>query len=99
VKYLLFLLGGFEVSDGIITHLLAGNGLVREANPLMTSIVREGNFLMLKVIGGLFCVLILWYLYRRFRKMTLIATSSVVLFYGVVIVWNMWVFFSGQYPL
>ena len=99
MKYLLFLLGGFEVSDGIITHLLAGNGLVREANSLMASIVREGNFLTLKVIGALFCVLTLWYLYRRFRKVTLIATSSVVAFYGVVIAWNIWVFFTGSYPL
>ena len=97
MKYLLALLGGFEISDGIITYLLVGNGPIQEANPLMASLAGEGNFLILKVTGALFCVLILWHLYKRFRKMTLIATSSVVAFYGVVIIWNMWVFLTGLY--
>ncbi len=44
MKYLLILLGGLEISDGIITHFLVGNGLAREGNPLMESIVKEGNF-------------------------------------------------------
>jgi len=95
MKYLLILLSGFEISDGIITHFLVRNGLVREGNPLMESIVREGNFLLLKVIGVLLCVLILWGVYKRFPKATLIATSSVVMFYGVVMAWNLTMFFRA----
>ena len=99
MKRLLILLAGFEIADGIITHLLVRSGVVQEGNPLMAVIVGEGNFLTLKVIGALFCVLTLWYLYRRFRKVTLIAASSVVAFYGVVIAWNIWVFLTSSYPL
>jgi len=99
MKYLLVLLSGFEISDGIITHLLVRSGLVREANPLVESLVREGNFLLLKVIGALLCVLILWCLYKRFRKVSLIATSSVVVFYGAVITWNLGIFLTGLNPI
>ena len=93
MKRLLILLGGFEISDGIFTHLLVRNGLVQEGNPLMESIVREGNFLLLKVAGVLLCVLILWCLYQRFPRLILITTSSIVIFYGAVIAWNLGVFF------
>ncbi len=92
MKYLLILLGGLEISDGIITHFLVGNGLAQEGNPLMEPIVKEGNFLLLKVIGVLLCGLILWSVYKRFCKVTLIVTSSIVMFYGAVIAWNLGVF-------
>lgn len=95
MKCLLALLGSFEISDGIMTHLLIGNGLVREANPLVATIVREGNFLLLKFVGVLLCMLILWYLHQRFSRVTLIATSSVVAFYGAVIAWNLGIFLTG----
>jgi hypothetical protein len=49
---------------------------------------------MLKVIGALLCVWILWLLYRRFRKIAMITTSSIVLFYGAVMLWNLSIFFS-----
>ena len=94
MKCLLALLSGFEISDGIVTHYLVRNGLVQEGNPLMESIVREGNFLLLKVIGVLLCVLILWVIYKRFPKVTLITTSSVVMFYWAVMAWNLSMFFS-----
>lgn len=95
MKHLLILLGGFEISDGIITHLLVGNGLAQEGNPLMESVVREGNFLLLKVVGVLLCVPILWCLYQRFPRVILITTSSIVVFYGAVIAWNLGVFFGA----
>ena len=93
MKRLLVLLSGFEISDGISTHFLVGNRLVQEGNPLMESIVREGNFLLLKVIGVLLSVLVLWCLYKPFPKVTLIAASSVVMFYGAVMAWNLNMFF------
>ncbi len=94
MKYLLVLLSGLEISDGAITHFLVGNGLVQEANPLMRSIITEGNFLLLKVVGVLLSVLLLWQVYKHFPRLTLVATSSVLLFYGAVLVWNLGVFFS-----
>ena len=92
MKYLLTLLCGFEISDGIITQLLASNGLFVEANPLMAPVVSDGNFLILKVVGVALCALILLKLYRHFPRVTLLTTSSVVTFYGAVIGWNLSLF-------
>ncbi len=95
MKYLLTLLCGFEISDGVITHLLASNGQFREGNPLMAPIVGEGNFLLLKVVGVLLCVLVLLRLYRRFPRVTVLTASSVVTFYGAVIGWNLSLFLTA----
>ena len=95
MKYLLILLSGFEILDGMTTHFLVRNGLVQEGNSLMEPIVREGNFLLLKVIGVLLSVSILWGMYKHAPKVTLIATSSVVMFYGAVIAWNLSMFFAA----
>ena len=94
MKYLITLLCGFEISDGIITHLLVGNGQFQEGNPLMAPIVGEGNFLLLKVVGVLLCALVLLKMYRRFPRVTILTTSSVVTFYGVVIGWNLGLFLA-----
>ena len=93
MKYLiiLLLLCGLEISDGMLTQGAVNNGLVQEANPLMEHIVREGNFLLFKVIGALLCVLVLWSIYKRFPNLALLATSSIVVFYGIVVAWNLYV--------
>ena len=78
-----------------MTNVFVRNGFVQESNPLMESIVREGNFLLLKVIGVLLCGLILWLIYKRFSKVILIVTSSIAVFYGAVIAWNMSLLFRG----
>lgn len=96
MKYLLGLLSSFEISDGIITHFLVSSGLAREGNPLMAPLVGSGNFLLLKVAGALLCVFLLWRLYKRFRRATMIVTSGIVVFYGLLVAWNLSLFFAGQ---
>ena len=98
MKYLLILLGGFEISDGAVTHFLVRSSLVQEGNPLMEPVVREGNFLLLKVIGVLLSVVLLVGIYKRFPKVALITTSSVVAFYGLVMAWNVSTFLNSASP-
>ncbi len=95
MKYILILLSGLEISDGVITDFAVRNGLVQEGNPLIEAIVREGNFLLLKIIGVLLCVLILWGIYKRFPKVALTATSTIVMFYGIVMAWNLSMLFRA----
>lgn len=95
VKYLLALVAGFEIWDGIITHFLVREGLVREGNPLMEGIIMEGNFLMLKIVGALFSVVILWWFYQRRPRLALPATTSIAVFYGAVVAWNLGVLLSA----
>ena len=93
MKYLLGLLASFVVADGLLTYFLVGGGLAREGNPFLAPIVGETNFLVLKVVGAILCVLILWDIYRRFPKLALISTSCFVAAYGAIVLWNLSIFF------
>lgn len=86
--YLLGLLVVFIISDGLLTHALVGDGLMREGNPLLVPLVAQGNLMVLKVVGTIICVIILWDLYRRFPKLALITTSCFVVAYGAIVFWN-----------
>ena len=66
MKILLAVMAALEITDGVFTHYAAGNGMVREGNALMESLVMNGDFLLLKIIGALLCVILLGRLYRRF---------------------------------
>ncbi len=85
--YLLGLLAVFIISDGLLTHALVGNGM-REGNPLLVPLVAQGNLMVLKLVGTVVCIIILWDLYRRFPKLALITTSCFVVAYGVIVFWN-----------
>ena len=92
MKYLLGLLVGFEILDGVMSYFLVRGGLGREGNPFLQPMVGEVSFLVLKVVGGLICALILWDIYKRFPRVALISTSCFVAFYVVIVVWNLGVF-------
>ena len=94
MKYLLGLLAGFVISDGLLTYFLVRHGIAREGNPFLLPIVGENIFLVLKVVGALLCVLILWDIYRRFPKLALISTSCFVVVYGGIVAWNLSLFFT-----
>ncbi len=94
MKYLLALLGGFEISDGVVTHLVVGSGLFNESNPLMAPIVSGGGFVPFKVVGAIACVVALWYLYRRFPRLSMATASGIVVIYGAVMTWNLSVFLT-----
>jgi hypothetical protein len=95
VKYLLGLLVGFEISDGVVSYFLIKNGLGREANPFLQSLVGDVNFLILKVVGGLICALILWDIHRRLPRVALITTSCFAVFYAVIVSWNLSLFLTA----
>lgn len=88
MKYLLGLLVGFIILDGVLTHFLVGSGLAREGNPFLKPIVGEAGFIILKVVGALVCALLLWDVYRRFPKVGLIATWCGVIAYTAIVIWN-----------
>jgi hypothetical protein len=86
--YLLGMLAIFIISDGLLTHALVGNHLLREGNPLMVPLVAQGNLMLLKLVGTIVCIIILWDLYRRFPRLAVISTSCFVIAYGVIVFWN-----------
>ncbi len=93
MKYLLGLLAGLVILDGLLTYFLVRSGIAREGNPFLSRIVGEDNFMVLKVVGAILSVLILWDIYRRFPKLALISTSCFVVIYGAIVIWNFSLFF------
>ena len=92
--YLLSLLAVFIISDGLLTHALVDGDLLIEGNPLMAPLVADGNLMLLKLVGTIICVIILWDLYRRFPRLAVISTSFFVVAYGVIVFWNFGLFLS-----
>ncbi len=93
IKLLIPLLIALEAADGILTYSAVGKDLVREANPLVNSIAGTGDFLLMKISGAFLCALLLWLVYKRFPRISLIATSSIVTFYAAVFTWNLSILF------
>ncbi|MFC2033517.1 DUF5658 family protein [Chloroflexota bacterium] len=89
IKYLLGLLVLLVVADGLLTQLLIKGGKAREANPFLQPIVGEDIFIVLKVAGALLCGLILWDIYKRHPRVAMISTSCFVVFYGMIVLWNL----------
>ncbi len=89
MNYLLILLGGLQVSDGVMTDLMVRSNIAGEGNPLMQPLVNDGTFILLKIAGAIACIIALKLLSKRFNGAAIAASSLVVAFYFVVITWNM----------
>ena len=88
IKQIIILFCVLEMLDAIITHLAVKAGLVWEGNPLIVNIAGDLNFLFLKGAGVILSGLVLFILYKHFRRLSLIAASSIAVFYGAVLAWN-----------
>lgn len=88
LKYLLGLLILLNLADGVLTHLLIDLGLGQEGNPFLLGIVGEPIFLIIKMMGVVFCAFLLWDIYRRFPKLALFSTTCFVTLYTTVVIWN-----------
>lgn len=95
MKYFLALLGSLQVMDGMLTQFLVENGVVKEGNPLVEPLVLGGNFLLLKVVGAIFSVVVIYFIHRLFPRLALTAASGMVAFYGAVAFWNALVLLGG----
>jgi hypothetical protein len=89
MKFLISLLIALETADGVLTYTAVGKDLVREANPRIQSFVGTGDFLLMKICGALLSALLLWLVYKRFPKLSLVSTSCILAFYTLVNTWNL----------
>ena len=96
VRYLLGTLIALVIADGFITQYLIINGLAREGNPFLQSIVGESSFLVLKVVGAIICALVLWDIHKRWPKVALVSSTFFVALYTGIIIWNVSVFFIAS---
>lgn len=78
-----------EVADGVLTNVLIGRGIAREANPFLINIAGEAGFMILKVIGVFLAVVILWDVHRRYPRLAFWTASVFLLVYMGVVGWNL----------
>ena len=93
VRYLLYTLFGVIVADGLITQFLVTGGHGSEANPLLRAWVGHGSFLIIKVGGAFLATLLLWINYNKKPKLVYIITVVFLVFYTVIVFWNLFVYF------
>lgn len=89
IKVLLGLMALLQVVDGVMTDQVIGRGLMQESNVLIKSLINAGIFPIAKIVGAIFCCVVLWFLYKRFRVLALATITTVIVFYGVVVIWNL----------
>jgi hypothetical protein len=94
MKYLLILAGQLQIGDGVMSHVFVNNGIVKEGNPLMAPFIQDGNYLLIKVVGVVLSIPLLWIIYKRFPRLAMGTATSLAVFYSAVLCWNFLVFFS-----
>jgi hypothetical protein len=94
MNFLIPLLIVLETADGVITYSAIGKGLVGEANPVIQNIAGTGNFLLMKIMGAIICAWILWLVYKLFPRISLVTTSGILMFYAIVLIWNLSILFN-----
>ena len=77
-----------QVTDAIMTYVLVGHGLMREANPIMRHLLGEGSFLPAKLAGALVSATGLWVVGKWFPRLALGFALLIGASYWFVVVWN-----------
>ncbi len=77
------------VADGVLTNLLIQKGIAREGNPFLVGIAGEHGLIILKVIGVLVCILILWDIHRRIPRLAFWTSSIFLFIYTCIVAWNL----------
>lgn len=92
-RYTLYTLFCVIVADGLITQFLVAGEHGSEANPFLRAWVGQGWFLLIKVSGAFLATLLLWINYNRKPRPVYAITVTFLVFYTVVVLWNLSVYF------
>jgi len=92
VRYTLYTLFCLVVVDGLITQFLVTGGYGSEVNPFMRAWISHGGFLAIKVVGAFLATFVLWKNYNAKPRLVYAITVAFLVFYTVVVFWNLFVF-------
>ena len=96
IRYLLGVVFALVVADGVISNFLINQGLGRESNPLLKTLVGQDSFPLIKVAGALLSILILWDIYKRWPRLAVISSICIVALYTGIVYWNILTFVVCQ---
>lgn len=94
--YLLCLLLGLVVVDGLLSNFIVQMGVGKEGNPFIRSIVGQTSFISIKLLSALIGGLLLWRVFIRHPKLGLVSIIFFVVFYTAIVWWNLAIFFIAQ---
>ena len=88
-RFVLMLLIGLILADGIITEYVIYSGMAWESNPFLRGFLSTGHLMLVKILGSCLVALFLASIYRQQPKMATIATWLFVLLYTGIVYWNL----------
>jgi hypothetical protein len=94
-RFMLLLLIGLVLADGIITEFVVGAGLATEGNPLMKVCLNEGNLMPLKLCGALMGSVILWNMSRKYQRSASTVALVFIAVYTSIVYWNVAIVFMS----
>jgi len=89
MRYILYVLFGLIVADGILSDFLVSYNLGWEWNPLLKNTIGSDQFMLIKVCGALLVILLLWNIYRKRPGVAVISSLCSLVFYIAIIYWNL----------
>ena len=92
MRYILYVLFGLIVADGILSDFLVSYNLGWEWNPLLKNTIGSDQFMLIKVCGALLVILLLWNIYRKRPGVAVISSLCSLVFYIAIIYWNLFAF-------
>jgi len=89
MRYMLYVLFGLIVADGILSDFLVSHNLGWEWNPLLKNMMGGEQFMLIKVCGALLVMVLMWNIYRKRQGMAVISSLCSLVFYTAIIYWNL----------
>ncbi|RJO62005.1 MAG: hypothetical protein C4542_05025 [Dehalococcoidia bacterium] len=95
-RILLGALFALSVADGLVTRFIITEGLGSEGNIWLAGLASSDALILVKIVGTLLAISLLWILHYRKPRMVLIVTVAVVCWYTLVVFWNVFVVVLGS---
>jgi hypothetical protein len=86
--FVLMLLAGLMLADGLITEYLVISGLTLEGNPFMQGPLAGGYFMPVKIAGAWLSALILSSIHRHAPKIAAAVAWVFIAVYAGIVYWN-----------
>ena len=93
VRYTLYALFCVVVADGLLTQFLVTGGYGQEVNPFMRAWISHGGVLVIKGSGAFLATILLWIKYNVRPRLVYAVTVAFLVFYTIIVFWNLFVFF------
>jgi len=92
MRFMLYLLMGLVIADGILTNFLIVQNMGYELNPFLRDIAGSSYLLSLKAGGALVASVMLWKIYQRLPRAAVICSVGFITIYTAILYWNTFAF-------